>query len=248
MTRNWGAPSGASLFSIPKFSLPTASVVYAPPRASRTESPGGHLDGLLQACRRFFLRPENSSVLLQSGTTEALPVNLGPPVRENSRGLRPLSPSPVFLHRVQNPSFPPPVFPPPRSVSGAARRVCFRRVRFRKPQRDSLALTPLRRRRYAAPCFSIASRCDSLWCLAGESLAVVSILALAARMLYAVKPDSKLSAWHTRPTRVCGSAALPRSTWQGEGRALPVASPPCAAERHVRTLPAFTLSRIEVHR
>jgi hypothetical protein len=38
------------------------------------------------------------------------------------------------------------------------------------------------------------------------------------RMIPGVSTVSKLSASMARPTRVCGSAASPRSTWQGDGR------------------------------
>jgi hypothetical protein len=62
-------------------------------------------------------------------------------------------------------------------------------------------------------------------------------------MIPVVTAVSKLSAWHTRPTRAYGFAAYPRSTWQGEGQGpSPVQPLPCAALRHVKTPPVFTLS------
>jgi len=60
------------------------------------------------------------------------------------------------------------------------------------------------------------------------------------RMEHADFGASKLCAWDTRHTQVRWlSAICLRSTWQGEGFALPVASPPAFSKLHPKTLTAL---------
>lgn len=60
-------------------------------------------------------------------------------------------------------------------------------------------------------------------------------------MIRSDKTGSKLFACATRHAQVRRlSAACLRSTWQGEGKALPVASPLVCRKRHVETLPVST--------
>lgn len=73
------------------------------------------------------------------------------------------------------------------------------------------------------------------------------ILRFISRMIPAINADSKLCACATRHTsgrRL--SAARLRSTWQEEGKALPVASPPLRRKRRAETLPVSTPSGLRV--
>jgi hypothetical protein len=82
-----------------------------------------------------------------------------------------------------------------------------------------------------------------------KSLASNRQTRFVASMVSAVRTVSKLCAWctrHVQPDRLAPPCL--HSTWQGEGQALPVASPPGAAKRHVKTLPVFTLSRLRAAR
>src|SRR5271163_4080021 len=69
------------------------------------------------------------------------------------------------------------------------------------------------------------------------------ILRFSRNMVRADKSGSKLCADNPRHTPVRRlSAACLRSTWQEEGFALPVASPPICRERHAETVPVSTPS------
>ena len=71
-----------------------------------------------------------------------------------------------------------------------------------------------------------------------KPVAVVLILRFSRRMVYGDNAASKLCAEGPRHTQVRRlSAACLRSTWQEEGRALPVASPPLCRKRHAETVP-----------
>ncbi len=76
-----------------------------------------------------------------------------------------------------------------------------------------------------------------------KRIAAFLILRFTRRMIRALIAGSKLCADKPRHTQVRRlSAACLRSTWQEEGQALPVASPPVCRTRHVKTLPVSTPS------
>jgi hypothetical protein len=77
----------------------------------------------------------------------------------------------------------------------------------------------------------------------GKFLAMRLILRFIRRMIRADRRGSKLCACATRHTQAMRlSAACLRSTWQEEGFALPVASPPRCRKRQVETRPVSTPS------
>jgi hypothetical protein len=94
-------------------------------------------------------------------------------------------------------------------------------------------------------CVLTRFSCDSelLRCRNVNLFALSLILRFTRRMTPAVKSGSKLCADNPRHTQVRQpSAACLRSTWQEEGRALPVASPPVCRTRHAETVPVSTPS------
>jgi hypothetical protein len=93
--------------------------------------------------------------------------------------------------------------------------------------------------RCARPCFVRAFRSRNVPLAESEkSIARRWKFRFILGMIRADKTGSKLCAWNTRHTQLMRlSAACLRSTWQEEGFALPVASPPKRRERQAETQP-----------
>lgn len=89
-----------------------------------------------------------------------------------------------------------------------------------------------------ASCLSRVRPAHCSACGMRNPVAVALILRFSRGMEYGDNAASKLCAEGPRHTQVRRlSAVCLRSTWQEEGAALPVASPPLCRQRHAETLP-----------